>query len=120
MQDPYQEDRDFEFGCASEAQNCYAEAQHERVRLDQTSQAKYWTAKGKSVVCVYHTYYCKATDALVGDYLRIIRICEERETAQFIADGVPGDPDDGGGYFVYNLVPAPAPEPAVQDDECPF
>jgi hypothetical protein len=117
MNDDYAE----EFGMASEAQNCYAEAQMERARRDQTAQAKYWTAKGKSVVCQYVTYYCRATDALVGDYLSIRRICEDRETAEFIAASVPGDPDEGGGYFVYNLpAPAPAPAPVVDDDQCPF
>jgi hypothetical protein len=94
----------------------------ERARRDQRSQAAYWTRQGKFVVVVELEYYCRATDAYVGNYLAIRRICDDRKAAEIIVKGQPGEEYECPSWFVFELpAAAPAPEPVAQeDDDCPF
>jgi len=123
-QDHFREDQDFELGCASEAQNCYQEAQLELARRDQRAQAQYWTAQGKFVVVQPVQYFCRATDAFVGEYLSIRRICEDRKSADIIANAHQGDFEtETYSWFVFEQSPAPAQPHQLapeEDDECPF
>jgi len=67
--DPYQEHLDFEMGAASEAQNCFTEAQQKMSSFEpDVIGHPNWDFAIKFI----SYYYCKATDAFVGTYVSSI------------------------------------------------
>lgn len=115
------EDLAEEFGMQSEMANCYEEAQQERARRDQTQLAAYWTGQGKFVVCARVTYYCKSTDALVGDYVLIRLICDDLASAERAAASHPANfQNEDYGWFVYERPTVKPPEMRSERDDCPF
>src|ERR1700751_2061627 len=117
----YQEHLDYEAGCASEAENCYEEARARCASLDQHARATRLTAPGHFVVCARFDYYCRATDAWAGSYVRIRHICNSGARAYALAATHPSDPEtEDHGWFVYLLQPEPVIAIALENDEIPF
>jgi hypothetical protein len=118
----YEEHFDYEAGCASEAENCYEEARARCASLDQRSRAYFLTRRGQFVVCAKHDYYCRATDAYAGSYVRIVRICNSLERAQALAATHPSDWQlEDEGWFIYQHQPVAVDSRPIDDnDEIPF
>jgi hypothetical protein len=116
-----QEDRDFEAGAASEAENCYAEAKQLAVRNNHFHRAYSLAKAGHHVVCVPVDIYCRATDAFVQVNTRIVAVCQSRTRAEALAATRPGSGQEGDyGYFVFEVERPVGSTPVVVDDSCPF
>jgi hypothetical protein len=121
MSNQYEEHCEFELGAASEAQNCYTEAQGVRASLDESAKATALVEDGKFVVCYEYPYFCRATDALVGDVLRVVEAFDSREDAEALIFSRPEGHWDDGRYFVLPQIEVPAPAARDEtEDDCPF
>lgn len=80
----YYEDRDHEAGCATEAQNCYSEAEMDfrEVAFKVKAGIQQHLAQGKFVLTGSHDYYCQATDAVVGIIEGLVSFHATREEAE--------------------------------------
>ena len=80
----YYEDRDHEAGCATEAQNCYAEAEmgFREVSFKAKAEIQQHLAQGLFILTGSHDYYCQATDAVVGIIEGLVSAHATREEAQ--------------------------------------
>ena len=72
MTNQYQEHQDFEFGRASEFQNCLSEA--EQAMRDYKPVVM---GEGPYEIRVETPFYCKATDAIVGSVLSVVNRFED-------------------------------------------
>jgi hypothetical protein len=82
------------------------------------------TEAGKFVVVSVAPYYCRVTDAIVGEHFSIVAVYNEDggDAAESHAWGLHERVCDDASVFVYRL-PKPAALPAVTDDvedDCPF
>jgi hypothetical protein len=64
MTEQEMEERDYEMGCASDAQNALAQSRMEFT--DDTSKIKELAAQGNYVVVIEGPAYCGVTDAIIG------------------------------------------------------
>jgi hypothetical protein len=80
----YYEDRDHEAGCATEAQNCYAEAEmgFREVAFKAKAEIQQHLAQGLFVLTGSHDYYCQSTDAVVGIIEGLVSVHATREEAE--------------------------------------
>jgi hypothetical protein len=121
-----QEQRDYEAGMASEAQNAFALSGMLR-QPDDSAAIEAALDRGSFVVVVEHPVYCRFTDAILGsdrdlDSEHPTRAAAEARAAEVHADLGAAACEIG----VYVLPPAPlappAPRPAapLTDDDLPF
>ena len=80
----YYEDRDHEAGCATEAQNCYTEAEMEfrEVAFKVKAKIQQHLAQGLFVLTGSHDFYCQSTDAVVGIIEGLVSVHATREEAE--------------------------------------
>src|SRR5262245_42496631 len=108
-----------------ELQNCLEEARQYVAQAN----AKAWTLisrlvnEGKVLVISRRAAYCKATDALAGEYVSLERAFWTREEATAFLQSIPAELWEDGErqYNVWPLALEPAPAPPVNDtDDLPF
>lgn len=80
----YYEDRDHEAGCATEAQNCYAEAEmgFREAAFKADAEIQQHLAQGKFVLTGSQDFYCQSTDSVVGIIEGLVSFHATREEAE--------------------------------------
>ena len=78
------EDQDHDAGCATEAQNCYAEAEmgFREFSFKAKAEIQQHLNQGKVVLTGSRDFYCQATDAVVGAIEGFISAHATREEAE--------------------------------------
>lgn len=112
------------FGRATEAQNCLAEAAISLAELNGADAVRISEAlaRGRFVVVITSTHYCRATDAIAGERRSFGGSFVERAEAEAVAATVNAG---GDGEVQAHVLPeppvVPPPVSAAQDDEAiPF
>ena len=121
----YEQEREHEFGAATELQNAFARSRAEIQIVDETQKIKDLVAQGKHVVASGYPVCCPRTDAYIGRTVCIDGIFDTRDEAmEFFNTMCIGASECEFDSFVS---PAPKIERSQQEledifleDDCPF
>lgn len=116
----YQEECEYEAGCATELQNAYALSQIERPRRNDQKKIDGLVAQGRFVVFTSAAVYCPRTDAILGCETVCVSDHATRAEADAAADAF-GESDEDFAIGVEGpRPPAVTVETIFGDDDIPF
>ena len=115
---------DYEFGCASELANAFAQSKNEVIITNDTGKINELVAAGKHVVASSGPVYCPRTDACIGHAVHIEGIYDDRGSAMRHFESL-GDISGDIDVWVAPIVqPEPLPIRGIVDiflaDDSPF
>jgi hypothetical protein len=104
-------------GFSNEYQRASFQSKLENPPHNERAEAERLTKAGKFVVVCVAPYYCRITDAIIGEHFTIVAAYDERDPAESHAWSYHERVCDDASCFVYRL-PAPAApaQPTVEDD----
>jgi len=124
--DQEQEHYDYVMGAQWEAMNCYQEARTELSQKNARakSELKDLLKEGRYVVTHHMDYYCRSTDAVVGELMGVYGSYKTREEAEAKLQELNQDSNPETGFLLHDPNPPPrvvypGPEAPI-DETIPF